>query len=499
MGLRALFARLYFRNRRTSANVATFPSEVFWRSVCSLKQPVLLVVGDGLEVVAATEEAHELFGSNKAIEICNLLKSGLDPHILERIQLATKYPASLVTDLPIRMQSQTAYLNVSVTVSMVPEYPAQNAALLFLKDLSGQSFPAWALITREVLSRVPLPAWVVDSAGGIVFSNASYRQFPLERVRTELSATSTNQEVLERMSRIQSELSRLQAKSRVSGAVMDSTYDMGEYGHWRVVHFPLKSADTERVVAVLAMPIDAVRVRGAGGDDEIISAETSQATLAHVLQVREAERTALARELHDSVGQELHVLKLELRQLNNLVVTTAGSTPTVVTQFESVRELVDRIAKTARRIAYQMRQDLANVKGLAHSVQELVLDLRNRLGVQIQLEIDQGWVEPEPGMAHNMYRSVQEMLNNVSKHSMAKRCLVRMGLNDSMYWLDVSDDGVGMPAVRKTRSIGLSSLTERAEIYGGRVIITSRPEVEGTLVRIELPERRIQPAGKGSG
>jgi len=181
------------------------------------------------------------------------------------------------------------------------------------------------------------------------------------------------------------------------------------------------------------------------------------------------------------------------------VVTTAGSTPTVVTQFESVRELVDRIAKTARRIAYQMRQDLANVKGLAHSVQELVLDLRNRLGVQIQLEIDQGWVEPEPGMAHNMYRSVQEMLNNVSKHSMAKRCLVRMGLNDSMYWLDVSDDGVGMPAVRKTRSIGLSSLTERAEIYGGRVIITSRPEVEGTLVRIELPERRIQPAGKGSG
>ncbi|KVP75244.1 hypothetical protein WJ96_05665 [Burkholderia ubonensis] len=495
MGLRAWFTRLYARKSGTSTEASTFPVEVFWRSVCNLQQPVLLVKGDGLQVLAATEEAHALFGSRNTKEISSLLRGGLDPHTLSRIQIAVANPASLVTDLPIRMQNPDIYVNVSVTVSTLPEYPDRNVALLFLKDTRNQGAAlGGARMTKDVLSRLPLPAWVVDSAGSIVFSNAAFPEFPLELIRVDTAAGDNYPDPaeLDRLTHIQDELDKLPARVRNTESLSDHAYDLGPYGPWRVLHFPLNSREGEGYVGVVSMPLEpSARRFDAAADGKSLSGVMGQDALTHVLQVKEAERTALAREIHDSLGQELTVLKLELRRLYTTVVGTNAASTLVLEHFQSVRQLVDNLAKTARRIAFEMRQDLVNVKGLAHSVQELVLDLRNRLGMQIQLEITPSWVEPEQGMAHHMHRSLQEMLNNVSKHAKANRCLVRMGLDETTYWLEVRDDGIGMPAVRKTRSIGLRSLSERAEIYGGLVNIKTRPDVDGTLVRMELPERRM--------
>ncbi|WP_060192575.1 histidine kinase [Burkholderia ubonensis] len=495
MGLRAWFKRLYARQGGTSTEATTFPVEVFWRSVCNLKQPVLLVKGDGLQVLAATEEAHELFDSRNTKEISGLLRSGLDPHTLSRIQIAVANPVALVSDLPMRMQNPDVYVNVSVTVSPLPEYPEKNAALLFLKDNRNQSaVMGGTRMMTELLSRLPLPAWVVDTAGRVVFSNAAFPKFPLEVLKVEPSSEGSDSGELTELMHLQNELAMFPARVRNTMALADHVYDLGPFGPWRVLHFPFSSQVGEGSVGVVAMPLESRATRlDDASDDARLRGVVGQETLTHVLQIKEAERTALAREIHDSLGQELTVLKLELRRLYTMVIGTSTASTQVLEHFQSVRELVDKLAKTARRIAFEMRQDLVNVKGLAHSVQELVLDLRNRLGLQIQLEITPGWVEPEQGMAHHMHRSLQEMLNNVSKHAKANRCLVKMGRDETAYWLEVRDDGVGMPAVRKTRSIGLRSLTERAELYGGKVVIQTRPAVDGTLVRMELRERRKSP------
>ena len=500
MDLRAWITTLFARRDVVTADTAAFPVAVFWRSVCSLKQPVLLIK-DGLHIIAATEEAHELFGSRNVAEICALLKGGIDAHTLNRIQLAIANPVSIVTEMPVRMQNPGLYVNVSLTVSTLPEYPEPHAALLFLKDNRNPAVPIWAKTSRDLLSRIPYPAWVVDGTNHVVFSNAAYPQFPMHLVRAQATGENQYQDRVlhDELSKLTHDFRAQPAVVRNTFAVVDQDYDLGPFGQWRITHFPLKKDGGDRMVGVLAMPLQCIVNVSPAPEAVGDVTPMGQDALTHVLQVREAERTALAREVHDSLGQELTVLKLEMRRLYNMMVETATGTPTILEHFKSVRVLVDNLAKTARRIAYEMRQDLATVQGLSHTVQHLVLDLRDRMGIQIQLELMPGWVEPEHGMAHNMHRSLQEMLNNVSKHAKATRCLVRMGLTSGTYWLEVRDDGVGMPPDLTTRSIGLRSMNERAALYEGQVTIESRPAVDGTLVRMELPERRVLGSARNQG
>lgn len=496
MALRTWFTRFIARLKGSAANTVVFPFPVFWRSVCSLKQPVI-VVCDGLDIVAASEEVHEIFGSQTVGDIQRILQDGLDSQTSNRLLAAMSNPVSVSTEIPVRIQNQGVYVNVIVTITTLPEYPAAHAALLLLRDNRNPTVPQWAQTSRELLSRIPYPAWVLDPNDTIVFSNGPYSEFPMEALKKEaVAAANRNSPAdLEQILALFSDFVMTPDKVRSTLSFYDHDYNLGTFGQWRITHFPLKNSGGERMVGVLARPMRSLSAKALTmAEDELEIGLMGHEALTQVLQVREAERTALAREVHDSLGQELSVLKLEMRRLSSLVYGTAASTPGVTEHLASVRQLVDNIAKSARRIAYEMRQDLATVKGLSHAAQGLVLDLRERIGLQIQLELMPGWVEPEQGMAHNMFRSLQEMLNNVSKHAKATRCLVRMGLSGTTYWLEVRDDGIGMPAGVEQTSIGLRSLNERAALYNGHVTIQSRPVVEGTMVRVELPERRVQTA-----
>jgi signal transduction histidine kinase len=459
---------------------------------------VLLVTGASvLKVLAATEEAHALLRCRNASEISTLIHSGLDPHTLSRIQIAVANPGNIVNDLPIRMHTSDTYVTVNVTVTALPEYPEKNAALLFLKDNKDALFPSWSRITRDLLSALPHPCWVVDAAGSTVFSNAAFGGSPMDVLRARTSPEQGRDQVeLDRLTALRDDLKNHPAQVRNGDSHVSHIYDLGVDGRWNVLHFPLTSRDGDGFVGVMALSLEPRE-----GTRFVIQGGTlGKQELQRMLAVKEAERTMLAREIHDSLGQQFTVLKLAMRRLDKLVLgsnTTAAAE--AVQQFQSVRELVDSLAKAARRIAFEMREDNVTLQGLAHSIHELVADLRIRLGIQIQFELAPDFVEPEQKLAQNMHRSVQELLNNVSKHAKASRCLVRMGMDESTYWLEVQDNGVGMPSHVKTRSMGLRSIKERADLYGGKVVFTTRPEVDGTLVRMELPERRMQPAVVSAG
>jgi signal transduction histidine kinase len=317
----------------------------------------------------------------------------------------------------------------------------------------------------------------------------------MDVLRARSTPATRDPDELERLGELRADLTDLPAKVRNGDSISSHIYDLGVDGRWNVLHFPLESRDGDGFVGILALslePAGAVRRAGRSGD-------LGSGALTQMLAVKEAERTLLAREIHDSLGQQFTVLKLAMHRLSSLVLGANTASAEVIQQFESVRQLVDSLAKAARRIAFEMREDSAAMQGLGNSIHELVVDLRTRLGIQIQFELAPGFVEPEPKLAQNMHRSVQELLNNVSKHAKASRCLVRMGLDVNTYWLEVQDDGVGMPSHVKTRSMGLRSMKERADLYGGKVTFTTRPDVEGTLVRMELPERRMQPEAEATG
>lgn len=472
----------------TSSPVLT--ADAFWRAVTCVRQPVLLVQADAFRVLAATEEALTLFQERSLKEIAQALAASLNPPAMARLDLALKNTA-VIEKMPIRLRCDGLDTSVLLTVSTVPDHPGRHVALFFFEVVQADK-PVVPNVMRDVLGCLPHAAWLGDGNGRLVFANSAFTQFPLRLGGTGIPFDSLLPADADRVRAAQATMEAAPKQVRLTQSISDVVLELGSLGLWRVLHFPFGGTGEECLVCAIAVrlekpALDDPPIPGLDGLAELVGPEI----MARLRQLRENERLALGREIHDSLGQELTVLKLELRRLHNLVVGDGAMVSQVILEnFKSVRERVDQLTMTARRIAYELRQDFVAANGLAQTAQSLVLDIRNRISLQVQLEIAANWVEPEGGMVHHLHRSLQELLNNVSKHAKATRCLVRLGFSNDVYTLEVRDDGVGLPSNQPAVSLGMRSLRERADIYGGTVTFKTRPEVEGTLVRIELPERR---------
>lgn len=210
--------------------------------------------------------------------------------------------------------------------------------------------------------------------------------------------------------------------------------------------------------------------------------------------VREELRMGLARDVHDNLGQEITVLRLALSKFHRDFPVVQNS-PSMAENFDFLLSQAEKIAQATRRVAYELRQDTVAVKGLAVAAGQLVTSVQERSGLQGCLEVSSDWVEPQHGMENHLYRSLQELLNNMTKHSQASRFKVRLYWVQHICHLEVSDNGVGMSLGQvvnlPSAHVGLRSLRERAAIFGGTVTMRSRPEVDGFQVVIALPERRL--------
>lgn len=476
--------------RVSSAKAPCLNAEAFWRTVACVRRPVLLVKADCLRVLSATEEALEIFKGRGLKEITQALSNSLNAPTQARLEMALKSQA-VIEKMPFRLWLAEQEIQVQLTVSPLPEHPESNVGLVFLEPLSAPKLIMPRMMS-DILGCLPHPAWVQNAQGELVYANMPFTQFPLRLDGAGLPLDNMLPADAERVRHAQATLDGLPKYVRLNQVLSDVSLDLGSLGCWRVLHFPLGGAGAEALVCALAVRLDKVAqaegvLPGLEGLADLVGPEV----MTRLRQVRENERMALGREIHDSLGQELTVLKLELRRLQNQVVGDGTMVNAVMLEnFKSVRDRVDQLTMSARRIAYELRQDFVAANGLAHTAQELVLDLRSRISLQVQLEISPNWVEPEGGMVHHLHRSLQELLNNVSKHAKASRCLVRLDFTNDVYSLEVRDDGVGMSHSPASLSLGMRSLRERADIYGGTVVFKTRPEVDGTLVRIELPERR---------
>ncbi len=494
-----MFAWLKARGRAREEGfpTLTMTPDTVWRSVVSLRQPVLLIRCAPLEVLQASEKALDLLGVHSLQAVRDILVDALDAPMLTRLDMALA-GAALFEHLPVRFRGTHVDRAVRLTVSALPDYPGPSTGFLFLVPEHPDELPMWPGLARELMMRLPYPVWLTDSRGLVTQANSAFQEFPVPlNSDRPLEARTPEDVVLLREGR--DILLNLPGKVRASPTLSDVTLTLNAMGTWRVLHFALNPSDAHGLVCAIAMRIGVVPLPVVEPDLSELSTLMPPEVLEKVVQVRERERQDLGREIHDSLGQELTVLRLEMRRLSNLVQGSGLANETVMEHIRSVKSQTDKLALSARRIAYELRQESITANGLVGAIQDLVLDLRQRVGIATQFELSPGWLEPEDGMANHLRRSLQEMLNNVSKHAKASRCMVRLGLTDQRFWLEVHDDGVGMRAEGKSASIGLNSLRERAEIYAGTVTIRSRPDIDGTLVRIEFVERRWPPGARASG
>ena len=206
------------------------------------------------------------------------------------------------------------------------------------------------------------------------------------------------------------------------------------------------------------------------------------ASAAHA--IRESEKTRIARELHDELAQSLTAIKMDATWVREALPRDADA---VRAKLDDMLGLLDTTVAATRRIASDLRPLLLDDLGLVPAIEWLTHNFSQRHGVPCKLSLDEDVELVEP-YATAVFRIVQESLVNVAKHAGASRVDVRIARTAAAVVLEVTDDGAGfsLDAPRKTSSLGLMGLRERARLLQGTVDIDTAPG-RGTRLRVAIP------------
>jgi signal transduction histidine kinase len=226
------------------------------------------------------------------------------------------------------------------------------------------------------------------------------------------------------------------------------------------------------------------------------SAEQLRTFATRLQTVREEERTAIAREIHDVLAQELTRLKIDLVWLAQRV-----SQPIAEAMQPKIRERVDDAVSqtdvaisTVQRIATELRPLILDSLGLSAAVEWQTEDFARRTAVKARATVPNRDVSLDRDRATALFRILQESLTNVARHAQAANVDVSLRQETDSVVLAVQDNGRGvtMDELHDPRSIGLVGMRERALAFGGAVTIEALRD-GGTLVCARIPSLPPKP------
>jgi signal transduction histidine kinase len=207
-----------------------------------------------------------------------------------------------------------------------------------------------------------------------------------------------------------------------------------------------------------------------------------------LLRVQDDERRRIARDLHDSTGQTLTALKLELAGIEREL---AARNPQLARRLASSIETARQISDELRTISYLLHPPLLEELGLGSALRWYVDGFEKRSGINVQLELSgEGRLAPE--METTLFRVVQECLINIHRHSGSATASIRLSQPDGQIILEVEDEGRGISAEELSGiasgaplGVGLRGMRERIKDFGGELEILSPGR--GTKVRAIIP------------
>lgn len=197
------------------------------------------------------------------------------------------------------------------------------------------------------------------------------------------------------------------------------------------------------------------------------------------LEAQESERTRVAQELHDEVGQSLTAITLQLGRLTKL------APPELAGELAEARETTRATMHEVRAISKRLRPEALDNLGLASAIAVLADRVSSQTGHSIERQIESGLPEIDPEIEIVVYRVAQEALTNAVRHSGAKRISVGLAAADGALALSVTDDGGGIGGADP--GAGILGMRERALMVGAELAIESGPAGGGTAVRLRVP------------
>jgi signal transduction histidine kinase len=215
------------------------------------------------------------------------------------------------------------------------------------------------------------------------------------------------------------------------------------------------------------------------------SLDQLRALTTYLQYVREEERTRIAREVHDELGQALTGLKLDMSWLTTRLQKT---TPALTEKARTMTAHIDETIQTVRRIATELRPGILDSLGLVAAIEWQANEFQTRTGVPCivtSLVADTPW---EHDFTTVFFRIFQETLTNIMRHAKATRVDVQLKQELGHLVLIVKDNGRGISEeeIAGTRSLGLVGMRERAMLIGGDISLHGRPG-QGTTVTLRVP------------
>lgn len=199
--------------------------------------------------------------------------------------------------------------------------------------------------------------------------------------------------------------------------------------------------------------------------------------------VREEERTRIARELHDELGQTLTAIRMNLRR----VKTTARNVG-LLAELACIESMVEETTQTVRRIARELRPRILDTLDLGGAIKLKVDEFSKRNGLRCRCRVPSSETDlPEQVKAH-IYRIFQEAMTNIARHAHPSRVEVELMVSDDLLRLTVTDNGKGFPSgALASNTLGITGMSERANQIGATLMLTTVPQIAGTCVELQLP------------
>jgi two-component system sensor kinase len=210
---------------------------------------------------------------------------------------------------------------------------------------------------------------------------------------------------------------------------------------------------------------------------------------ANLLSIREEEKSRIARELHDDLGQQLTALKMDVSSLELAPGTDADARA----KLRGMQRLIDATVASMRRIAADLRPVMLDDLGLVPAIEWLANDFTNRYGIQVQSRIDGKLTDFSRDSSTAIFRIVQEALTNVARHSNASHVELELRQEGDCCAVRIIDDGQGAHerADARQKSFGLIGIRERVHQLNGSVSIETAVG-QGFAVIVALPLVALQ-------
>lgn len=206
-----------------------------------------------------------------------------------------------------------------------------------------------------------------------------------------------------------------------------------------------------------------------------------------LLRSQDEERRRIARELHDSVGQVVTALGMNL----SVIAPQIEQDSEAARAMQESRDLIGQLSKEMRTLSYLLHPPLLDETGLSDAIRWYIKGLSERSGLSIQLEVPEKFARLSNDLELAIFRIVQESLTNIHRHSESKTAKVVLSRKGDRVSLEIEDHGKGMPPEKLAKiraqhsGVGISGMRERVRHLGGMLDIQSNGN--GTTILVNFP------------